>query len=913
MKRIINLIVFVGLLAGAYYGYQWWQQNQGSTSTLTLLHPEASIVISSNSLEKDYLTLNKRTAGNHLLDTKPFQDLTDFIQEVSPNFLVHEYTLNKLIKNKRAAISLHFSNTSVVDFIFYLSLSGKEKTLTLAALEQLGKQKDKQLEKQQKPNFDLYFFPSYGIYFTFVNNHLIASKSSSLLDDIQLYKETPTTLSNFFLNKGQSKGISTSKPWLYVNYKKLYEQLPTVFSKAPNNLKLLRSLAHFSIFSLSAEDHAFTMNGFTYGFSDRTNFLSIFNDQEMGDIDLKNMISNNTTTLVNIRLDDGLKLKKSLHKYWWDNDIPILNRWENLGENLTFELETFYSIIDNEIALSTLNSNNDQLLFISSRDGSLALRQLHQINGISSISVNEVYSDRKIYKSKIKDLPKLLFGDHFNGFNSSYYTNYKDIIIVSNSIQGLKVLINDLDQENVWGKSVKRIKELNSYMVEANFSYFMGCGNLKNDLSNKLNPSGMRELFSSSSITPIFKDFMIQWSSEENKHFTNVTLTTSASTYQASQSRNQKERIVSTPSVTETRPSLSTSNTSFTLTDKIASSPVFIHNHAENKQVMLVQDKKERLCMLTQSGKTLWSKGINNQILSTIHEVDMLNNKKIQYLFTTKNTIHCLDRLGREYDNFPLTLKNVKTIFPVDYEGNKDYRFLASSIHGDLYLFNKTGGKISSWFPKKIGTELLTEPRHIRIGKSDYFLAIQKKGKINLFRRTGKQANGFPVDVEHRLMDVYNYEIGATQSESFIRCMTHDGQYVKIDFTGKTTIQRFIPENITSEYVEMVATSDHKEYVYLFFKQNQLVVKNRFLKKLIDIPLKENTWSEKKLINHKGKKAIILYSDRQEKGVVLNLNSTTINQEKWVESSTCPLVEIKKNSLSIITTKANKLTIDSFR
>ena len=44
-------------------------------------------------------------------------------------------------------------------------------------------------------------------------------------------------------------------------------------------------------------------------------------------------------------------------------------------------------------------------------------------------------------------------------------------------------------------------------------------------------------------------------------------------------------------------------------------------------------------------GKVLWKIPVGDQITSDILQVDFFNNNKLQYIFTTRNAIHIIDRL----------------------------------------------------------------------------------------------------------------------------------------------------------------------------------------------------------------------------------------------------------------------------
>jgi len=222
VKRIVNFIIFIGLLAGAYYGYQWWQDNRGSNNTLTLIHPEAPIILYSPKLEKDYLSLSKKPLGEKILQSKPLSTVAKLVKEIEPHLLVHEYTFSRFIKSKKSAISVHFGNKNAIDYVFYTAVNKKEKIIIESAIEELARHKDKPIKTEDLNGYTQYYLPSYDVYYSFIDDHLVLSKSQDLLSEVYINKTSPKQLNLFFKDKERSKGVSTSSSFIYFNYKLLY-------------------------------------------------------------------------------------------------------------------------------------------------------------------------------------------------------------------------------------------------------------------------------------------------------------------------------------------------------------------------------------------------------------------------------------------------------------------------------------------------------------------------------------------------------------------------------------------------------------------------------------------------------------------------------------------------------------------
>ena len=352
VKRIINIIVILGLLVGAYYGYNLWKNSRSASETLAVIHKKAPIFIYSADLEEDYTSFSKKNIGQSLLKSPTLLSVADLIDELTPNFLVYEYSIAKLTSNRNAALSLHFSRNKGISFVFYLKTKKNEEEIIENSFKQLSKQKDKPFKTKDDSRYKIYEFTANGLYLVFHKGHLIASKNLTLLEEVLHQSNEPSQIETILNDKERRQGISTSKAFLYLNYKLLYENAQKLFDRSPDELKLLKTLSNCSSLNFDFEDDFIGLSGFSFKENEHTYFLNTFDEQSAEELSIKNILPISTYSFTNFSIDDGLILKKSIHKYWWENDIPILNRWENLPENLKFEMETFYSLIGKEITLA---------------------------------------------------------------------------------------------------------------------------------------------------------------------------------------------------------------------------------------------------------------------------------------------------------------------------------------------------------------------------------------------------------------------------------------------------------------------------------------------------------------------------------------------------------------------------------
>ena len=170
----------------------------------------------------------------------------------------------------------------------------------------------------------------------------------------------------------------------------------------------------------------------------------------------------------------------------------------------------------------------------------------------------------------------------------------------------------------------------------------------------------------------------------------------------------------------------------------ILGSPQFFSNHRSGGQDIVVQDMSNKLQLLAVNGKTLWTKQLQGPILGEIQEVDLLRNGKKQLAFVTANSLHVIDRTGKEVAPFPLKFKDKITqpLSVFDYDNNRNYRFAV--VQGKEVLLYDNNGKIVSGFRfKKTTSEIVQPMQHFRIGNKDYIVIPEANGTLNILSRVG--------------------------------------------------------------------------------------------------------------------------------------------------------------------------------
>ncbi len=162
-------------------------------------------------------------------------------------------------------------------------------------------------------------------------------------------------------------------------------------------------------------------------------------------------------------------------------------------------------------------------------------------------------------------------------------------------------------------------------------------------------------------------------------------------------------------------------------------------NHITNENEIVVQDNDNLLYLINAKGTVLWKKKLEEKIESAIYTVDIYKKNTYQLLFNTKNYLHLLDRNGKYVERYPVKLpaEASSPLSLCDYDGDKEYRLLIACKNNNIYNYSIHGMPQEKFATVKTENEVNLPVQYVKVGASDYLVAIDKEGKIYTFSRKG--------------------------------------------------------------------------------------------------------------------------------------------------------------------------------
>ena len=230
-------------------------------------------------------------------------------------------------------------------------------------------------------------------------------------------------------------------------------------------------------------------------------------------------------------------------------------------------------------------------------------------------------------------------------------------------------------------------------------------------------------------------------------------------------------------------------NTKFdtSVSDEIILGPIIVKNHINNTNEVLIQDSKNILYLINNLGQVEWSKKIEGKIIKQIDQIDSYKNGKLQYVFVTNESMHLIDRKGRDVGKFPLKFKDLitKPLAVFDYDNNKNYRLLITQ-NNELFMFDSKGNRVRGFDYKKRG-KIVTQPKHFRIGNKDV-IVFKTTDKLTILNRRGAVRINMKKEYNYSSEDIY-------QHENSLITTTVKNEIIRIDMKGNTKLEDAMPIN----------------------------------------------------------------------------------------------------------------------
>ncbi len=741
--KIIIPIILIGIII--LISYRTYEEAKISTeSPITVIPNNAAIILQINNLKDLDKSIKNHSIFNKLSNINEIDSIIDKIEKTSMFFSSNKdifisnclfISLHKVSADKNSVL---FSTNVVNDFNnhHFTKLFGNNITSFIY------------------DNQTIYYNSSLDKYFSQIDNILFYSNNKMLVTDAIRTAKTNDNLLTDLLFFNSYKTINDSEDInLMINYNNLFEYID-VMSK--RKLKI-NKFSEWSATDIKIKDDAILSNGLSLFDNSIVDFTDIFKNQRADDINILNVIPDNTTKLFAISFNKPKKLYQnknmllqSRNKFWsWDKKRKDFAREYHLN------YDEFINEINNEAGIFNTSSkidNDNSYTYFKTKESIRSTSLLQNI----ILSYSE-YKNFRINKIIDNNITANLFGNLFNA-NHSFLVVINDYFIFGTSESSLEYIIDNYIASNTLSEK-SSFKRLNKYISkDANVFFYLNPGKTFETIYNSLMSSKSISYDLDSIIK--FTAFSIQMNTTNTGNFHNLCLL-----YDDNYVESLKEEWY------------------YTLDTNSRIKPYFINNHFTNEKIILIQDSTNNLIALNSSGKKIWNKQIDNKILGNINFIDFYKNNKFQALFNTENQLYLIDRNGNFVDGFPkklpITTSMGHSLF--DYNNNKRYRIMIIGNDNFLYNIDKNGKKVKGWKYIKTNNKIVQPPIHFSINGKDYILEATNNTTTRLLALNGSTR------VLFNESETFSSPIKITKDNS-LYAITNENKLWKANVNGETEI-----------------------------------------------------------------------------------------------------------------------------
>lgn len=455
-----------------------------------------------------------------------------------------------------------------------------------------------------------------------------------------------------------------------------------------------------------------------------------------------------TTSLLSIAFDDFSVFNKNLR---------ALNKKELDSTKTFLNFTNEIALIDNALLLHTLDPN-------------IVLESIEEKSSIEIFRELNIYEflDASFFESRLK--PFISYN------NAKYFSVYENFIIFSDAIDTLKAILTAALNNNTLAKS-DAFQSIDQHLSGAASLFIFK------------NADGLSDIFNQN--LKGYKANAVQYVYENDYAHVNGII--------QKFKKREASNTVSEAFVTE-------------LEVEILSGPQTLQNHVTKAHDIAVQDIRNRLYLISSSGKMLWKKQLQGKILGSIEQIDMYKNGRLQLAFATNKRLYVIDRNGNDVAPFPLKFNDDITapLSVFDYDKKKNYRLLVTQGK-NLLMYDARGTSVTGFDYKSIGGTISTQPKHFRIGSKDY-ITFTAGEKLMILNRQGAVRINVKDKIQFSDNALYLYQNKFTTSNTL-------GQLVQVDTQGNLSTTNL---DLTDNH-RIEATS--KTLVSL--NENKLQIKSR--------------------------------------------------------------------------------------
>lgn len=538
-----------------------------------------------------------------------------------------------------------------------------------------------------------------------------------------------------------------------------------------------------------------------------------------------NLIPNTSAFVLHFAVSDNKLFEEGVEKYIKKSEH--LNDLRNtVIDEFKVDFSKIYQKLQDEIILAGFDEGNatfaGKVLILKNQQLYYPLEEIakevakKRAANVFSLS----FGAYTIHSLGIREFPSMAFGEGFAGFDECYFTEYKNHLILTNSLTAMQSYLVTLSKGDVWSNSSK-----NQAIVK------------------QTSPANLTLIAETNrALTSLKKSFINNWVNKITKE-ENAINQVEASIYQVMPNESKLYLI---KNLSLSQAPLKYTNKWLKLTSIpliSAAKPSYLNNH--NKQEIFAQSDDKVLHFIVDN-KSVWKHELSGKLIGNVKTVKFLPSNQTQYLVVTTNKAYILSRIQ---NTFEITeIQNPKSLRLKDFlifneEGDANENLTLFAENGESFKISKSSETLKAGFKNNTSNQYITPLSTVILKGTEYAVLLDKKGKLTLQNAKGKTAEGFPVSLNRNINSPAFLEGSGKQIA--INILSENGELFKIGISGKIIEKRQLlrPDSETKFF--LCPDERNSDWVIMRSDGKNVVVIDKTEKEMFTI--KEATFGVKRL------------------------------------------------------------------
>ncbi len=694
-KRNLSIVGVILLFAGIISVVYWTlyrHQNFDSGNVIDAVPVNSALIIRVHDTGDIFKTLSSKINYRADLESfKSFSSLFDVINYADSSAFFRGGAGKKIL-NSGGYFAFSKEGKESVEWSAHFGVDNMSHQGTLRSwLEQ------RSVDRRNYTGFTIYdVVPddslSLRLFVTLQDGVLTVSGSSLLVEtSIRQQQSSHSLEGNEEFAKLEKTTSSRADGNVFVNFSRLPEfSKPFLSSDGRKFSSFLGNMADWGVVDFDIKDDGVMLNGFLSA-RENSAYVSLFKGVNARRSSLGQVLPSDIRLFLGYNFSNGGRLVRNFKQYILG--LEGYDRYETLNDRFEKEMggafiDTFFDFLEGEMALAYSNynaSDPQQGRFLIFRTkGQVAslpvLKRMQEYFDVGSSVVSHYRVDEStsfpIYQGFSDELNELVWGQLFPDVPMQYFSFFRNYLVFADSQKSLESFLYD----NVLNRNLDSHAYYSSFME--NFSYednlflFAEIPHLYSYIDQFLNQEKFHPTTEQNKVLFDFYAAGLQISNSSGLNYTTVF------------ANHAPHRDKEPRTIWQSR-----------IDSLAAMKPALVDNHYTREKEIMVQDKAHNLYLINNMGRVLWKRPLEGPVLSEIYQIDYYRNNKYQYLFNTSERLYLLDRNGNYVAKYPFTLPaRASTGLSVfDYDNNRDYRVFLPLDDRKVYLFDKSGARISGW------------------------------------------------------------------------------------------------------------------------------------------------------------------------------------------------------------------------